>query len=61
MKQLLNIDTWNRKDHFNFFNKFDSPYFGITIDVDCTNAYLRAKEQNIPFSILFAQINFCSQ
>ncbi|PHR74055.1 MAG: chloramphenicol acetyltransferase [Lutibacter sp.] len=53
MKQLLNIDTWDRKDHFNFFNQFDSPYFGVTIDVDCTKAYLKAKEQNIPFSIYY--------
>ncbi len=42
--RIINLETWNRKEHFEFFTKMDSPYFGIVTEVDCTHAYLKAKE-----------------
>jgi len=45
MKQQLNIDTWNRKEHFEFFMQFDEPYHGVCVDIDCTVAYKTAKEK----------------
>jgi len=53
MKQLIDIDSWNRKNHFNFFNQFDNPYFGITVDIDCTKAYQKSKELNTSFFIYY--------
>lgn len=53
MKQLLNLDTWNRKDHFNFFSQFDNPYFGITVEIDCTKAYQKSKELSASFFIYY--------
>lgn len=49
MKQKLNLDTWNRKEHFLFFKQMEEPFFGITTAIDCTNAYDKAKELNISF------------
>lgn len=49
MKTLLNIDKWNRKEHFNFFNQFDEPYFGIVVDIECSRAYKYCKEQEYSF------------
>lgn len=49
MKKLVDLDTWIRKDHFNFFNAFEEPFFGITVDLDCTKAYKVAKEMRISF------------
>jgi chloramphenicol O-acetyltransferase type A len=49
MKHLLDIDNWNRKEHFNFFKTFDQPYFGVTVKIDCTKAYLRSKTLGVPF------------
>jgi chloramphenicol O-acetyltransferase type A len=49
MKQLIDINTWSRKDHFQFFNAFEEPFFGLAVDVDCTNAYQRAKGEGISF------------
>lgn len=49
MKQKLDIDSWNRKEHFRFFNSFDQPYFGVTVDLDCTLAYQNAKELQVSF------------
>jgi len=48
MKEL-NVDEWNRKEHFEFFSKFDNPYFGFIANVNCTKAYKTAKEKFISF------------
>ena len=47
MKTLIDIDNWNRKEHFQFFSKFDEPFFGVTVKVDCTTAYKKAKENGL--------------
>lgn len=49
MKQLLDISTWNRKEHFSFFSKFEDPFFSITCSMDMTLAYENAKKLQIPF------------
>lgn len=53
MKTLINIDTWNRKEQFLFFSQFDEPFFGVTVKVDCTIAYLKAKEKGISFFLYY--------
>lgn len=47
----LNIDNWNRREHFAFFNQFDEPFFGIVAEIDCTNAYKICKNKSWPFSL----------
>ena len=49
MKQELNISTWNRKEHFEFFCKFEEPFFGTTIQFDCTKAHAKSKELGVSF------------
>ena len=49
MKQKLNLETWNRKQHFLFFKQMEEPFFGVTITVDCTKAYEKAKEMGVSF------------
>lgn len=49
MKQKLNIETWNRKEHFLFFKQMEEPFFGITTTIDCTKAYQKASELGISF------------
>jgi len=53
MKTLLHIDNWNRKDQFRFFNQFEEPFFGITVQVDCTRAYQISKEHNYSFFLYY--------
>ncbi len=48
MKEI-NIEEWNRKEHFEFFSTFKSPYFGFTANVNCTKAYRTVKEKHISF------------
>lgn len=48
-KQRLDIDRWPRREHFQFFNSFDEPYHGVTIQLDCTAAYRSAKRRGVSF------------
>jgi len=45
----LDLATWNRRDHFNFFNSFEEPFFGVTVDIELTKAYRAAKEMGVSF------------
>ncbi|WP_436487804.1 CatA-like O-acetyltransferase [Chitinophaga sp. ARDCPP14] len=53
MKQLLDLDTWARKEHFNFFRQFEEPFFGITTDIDCTTAFNNAKASGDSFFLSY--------
>lgn len=53
MKTELNLETWNRKNHFNFFSKFEEPFFGITVRIDCTQAYQKAKASEHSFFLYY--------
>lgn len=47
--KIIDIEQWNRKEHFYFFSKMASPYFGFTTEVDCTKAYETVKANNYSF------------
>lgn len=53
MKQKLNLETWNRKEHFLFFKQMDEPFFGITTTIDCTKAYSKSKEIGVSFFVYY--------
>ena len=53
MFKEIDIENWNRKEHFEFFTKMSSPYFGFTTEVDCTDAYNKAKSLNISFFVYY--------
>lgn len=53
MKKRFDVETWSRKDHFNFFNQFDEPFFGVTVDIDCTIAYHKCKKEGIGFFLYY--------
>jgi chloramphenicol O-acetyltransferase type A len=53
MKQKLNFETWNRKEHFLFFKQMEEPFFGITTTIDCTKAYEKSKELGVTFFVYY--------
>ena len=53
MKQIIDLATWNRKEHFEFFSSFEEPFFGITTPIDMTIAYEKAKAMQIPFFVYY--------
>ena len=53
MKTLLDIENWNRKEHFLFFKQMEEPFFGITTTVDCTKGYQTAKQLGTSFFVYY--------
>ncbi len=53
MKQLIDIATWKRKEHFQFFKDYQEPFFGVTANVDCTKAYSYAKANKLSFFLYY--------
>ena len=53
MKRKLVLETWARKDHFEFFSRFEEPFFGITVQIDCTSAYAKAKQSGYSFFLYY--------
>lgn len=53
MKQLIKQEDWKRKEHFLFFSKFEEPFFGVTITIDCTLAYQQAKAKGNSFFLYY--------
>jgi chloramphenicol O-acetyltransferase type A len=53
MKKEIDLKSWNRKDHYQFFSQFEEPFFGVTLQIDCSNAYQYAKENDFPFFLYY--------
>ena len=53
MKTLLDLENWNRKEHFLFFKQMDEPFFGLTVEIDCSKAYSKAKVLGTPFFVYY--------
>ena len=53
MKTLLDLDNWNRKEHFLFFKQMQEPFFGASINIDCTKAYAASKRLDTSFFIYY--------
>ncbi|RPE12496.1 chloramphenicol acetyltransferase [Chitinophaga lutea] len=53
MKREINIAVWERADQFRFFSSFTEPFFGVTVRIDCTQAYRYAKENNLSFFLVY--------
>jgi len=47
----INIDTWYRKEHFNFYTTFKQPSFNVCATVDVTNTLNYCKENQLSFFI----------
>jgi chloramphenicol O-acetyltransferase type A len=53
LKTIIDLKTWNRTTHFEFFSKFEEPFFGITTPIGCTVAYQKSKALQIPYFVYY--------
>src|SRR5882724_7786115 len=53
MSHYLDIETWPRRDLFEFYRKFDKPYFNVCTRVDVTDL-LAARQRYPDFSVSLA-------
>lgn len=52
-KRRIDIDSWDRKNHYEFFKGFKEPFFGVTVEVDCTVAMAQAKKLEVSFFLYY--------
>lgn len=52
-RQLVDFNSWKRKEHFEFFSQFEEPFFGITCELNCTAAYQYCKSKQISFFLYY--------
>lgn len=50
---ILDKEKWARKEHFEFFSKFDEPFYGVVVTIDVTGAYRFAKENKKSFFVVY--------
>lgn len=53
LMKTLNIDTWDRKEQFLFFKDFEEPFWGVSIEADCTKSYNYCKKEGISFFLFY--------
>ncbi|MFZ6849978.1 CatA-like O-acetyltransferase [Undibacterium sp. RuRC25W] len=53
MKKILDLNTWNRREHYAFFSALSEPFHGIIADVDCTKAYAYCKQEQQSFFLYY--------
>jgi len=53
MKQLIDLATWPRRAHFEFFSAFEEPFFGLVAEVDCTHAQAEARRLGVSFFLYY--------
>jgi chloramphenicol O-acetyltransferase type A len=49
MERKVDIENWVRKAHFQFFSKFEEPYYGVCVNMNCSAAYQFAKRNSLSF------------
>jgi len=49
MIKNIDLKSWNRKTHFDFFNSYEDPFFNLTAQVDVTQLFQAKKTTGISF------------
>jgi chloramphenicol O-acetyltransferase type A len=53
MKKEIDINSWERKDYFNFFSNYEEPFWGIVSNINCSKAYEYCKKNDISFFLYY--------
>jgi chloramphenicol O-acetyltransferase type A len=49
----INLSSWHRKEHFQFFSQCEDPFFGMVSEIRCTGALQYCKEQKQSFFAMY--------
>ncbi len=49
MRHIVDIETWERRDNYNFFRGFVNSWYSITTEIDCTEASAAARASGHSF------------
>jgi len=49
--RVIDIETWPRREHFEFYSRFDHPHFGLSANVDVTAFFQAVRERGLSFTV----------
>lgn len=49
MRKEININNWERKEHFEFYSKCATPHYCIAFNIDITNLLQFTRKNHISF------------
>jgi chloramphenicol O-acetyltransferase type A len=53
MKTLINLEIWNRAEHYKLFKQYEVPFWSVSANIDVTDAYRWCKEHGRSFAIAY--------
>lgn len=53
IRRTIDIDLWNRREHFLFFSAFTEPFYGIVAEVDVSVAYRHCRDGQKSFFLWY--------
>ncbi|QZT38484.1 chloramphenicol acetyltransferase [Halosquirtibacter xylanolyticus] len=53
IKRKIDLDTWNRKEHFEFFRNMKEQFHSVCVELDATKAYDYCKQNHISFFLRY--------
>jgi chloramphenicol O-acetyltransferase type A len=54
--QMIDMETWPRREHFKKFSSFNHPHFGMTANVDLTLFHPFVKQQGASITVAIAYV-----
>ena len=49
--KLVDVESWNRKETYEYFRNFPDPFFNMTANLDATALYRFCKDKKLSFSL----------
>ena len=53
MKTIINLETWNRAEHYRLFKQYEVPFWSVSANIDVTCAYRWGKEHGRSFAVVY--------
>ena len=54
--RMLDLEQYQRRQHFEYFRSLANPYVGVTVEIDLTDFFDKIRQKNIPFFLSFLYI-----
>ncbi|MEJ2563008.1 MAG: CatA-like O-acetyltransferase [Anaerolineales bacterium] len=58
--RVINMDSWSRRKHFDFYNSFEQPHFGMCANVDLTEFHRSVKRAGHSINIAIIYLIACA-
>ncbi len=59
MRKEININKWERKEHFEFYSNIATPHYCVAFNIDVTNLLAFTRKNNVSF--YYSLIYLCTQ